>query len=135
MRILIAQRSQETHSFNPLKTCADDFVVERGQEVLAANRQRGTALGGIIRAAEERGIELMPSIAARARPGGPVESQIYDQFKRTLLEDIKRLQPDAICLDLHGSVATELIEDCEGDLLSAIRYPRSLWSFAAWGRT
>ncbi|WP_119165087.1 M81 family metallopeptidase [Algihabitans albus] len=117
-RLLVGQFWQESHSFNPLPTSADDFTLERGPEVIAANRTAGSALGGILRAGEAAGVAWLPSVAARARPGGPVE----ERFFTALLEEILASDaPDAVCLDLHGAMLSRERDDCEGDLLTALR--------------
>ena len=117
-RLLVGQLWQESHSFNPLPTSAADFTVERGAELIAANRGAGSALGGILRAGEDAGVAWLPSIAARARPGGPVREEVF----AGLLEEILAIEaPDAVCLDLHGAMLSSARADCEGDLLSALR--------------
>ena len=117
-RLLVGQLWQESHSFNPLPTTAADFTAERGQALVAANRNAGSALGGILRAGEAVGVEWLPAIAARARPGGPVEEEVFAE----LLEAFLAVEaPDAVCLDLHGAMLSGRRTDCEGDLLTALR--------------
>lgn len=121
MRVLIGQLSQETHSFSPIETTRNDFFFESGPDLIVSQRDRGTPLGGMVRAANQLGVTLVPAIAAWARSGGPVCGEAYREFKELILRAIESTAPDAICLELHGSMATKEIEDCEGDLLATIR--------------
>lgn len=121
MRVLIGQLNQETHSFNPIESTRDDFLFERGSELIVKNRGRSTAIGGMVRAADDLGVTLLPAIAALGRSGGPVCGEVYEEFKELILNAIATTCPDAVCLDLHGAMATREIEDCEGDLLATIR--------------
>ncbi|KUM23419.1 hypothetical protein AU467_33510 [Mesorhizobium loti] len=125
LRFLVGQFFQETHSFNPCVTRREAFAIERGTELLERSAGQSTCLGGMIRVAPQLSVDLVPSIAARARPGGPVDHDFFLFLKQTILDDIERLQPDGVCLELHGAIASTEIDDCEGDLLSSIRkaYP------------
>jgi microcystin degradation protein MlrC len=117
-RVLVGQIWQESHSFNPIPTAAEDFAVERGQALVAANRDAGSALGGILRAGDAAGVEWVPTVAARARPGGPVDEAFFAE----LLDAMVSAGPvDAVCLELHGAMVSTARHDCEGDVLSALR--------------
>lgn len=120
-RILVGQLWQESHSFNPLPTGADDFTVERGEALVAANRAAGSALGGILRTGEAAGVAWLPVLAARARPGGPVTESLFAAFLADFVETVARERPDAVCLELHGALLTTARDDPEGDLLAALR--------------
>lgn len=84
-RILVGQLWQESHDFNPVLTEASDFAVERGEEMLRANAQAVSTLGGILRTLAAAGATLMPALAARARPGGTVRREVYEGFKAEIL--------------------------------------------------
>jgi len=118
-RILVGRVSQEVHSFSPHKTLGSDFSVMRGRELLKDDC--GGVLGGIITAAGAKGVEIVPSIAAQARPGGPVVQTVFDGFKEEIVETARANPVDAVALDLHGAMQTEDLEDPEGDLLAALR--------------
>ena len=120
-RILVGQLWQESHSFNPRPTAAEDFVVERGPELIEANLAAGSALGGLLRAGEAAGVDWLPVLAARARPGGPVEEALFAGFLADFLATAARERPDAVCLELHGALLTTGRDDPEGDLLAALR--------------
>lgn len=120
-RLLVGQLWQESHSFNPQPTGERDFAIEAGAGLLAANRAAGSALGGILRAGEAAGVDWLPVLAARARPGGPVEESLFADFLSAFVEAARRERPDAVCLELHGALLTTARDDPEGDLLAALR--------------
>ncbi|MGP1256660.1 MAG: M81 family metallopeptidase [Kiloniellales bacterium] len=117
-RILVGQLWQESHSFNPLLTSTTDFTIERGAALISANGKAGSALGGMLRTGDAAGVDWLPSVAARARPGGPVEETIFADLTEEILATER---PDAVCLELHGAMLSSERNDCEGDLLSALR--------------
>ncbi len=121
MRALIAQLRQEGNSFNPITTTLADFSVRRGDSLLGADRDRGSVLGGIINQLRRDRIEIIPTIAASARPGGPVRSDLYESFVKEILVTTANELPELIVLDLHGSMLTEDSDDPEGDLLVRLR--------------
>ncbi len=120
-RILVGQIWHEGHSFNPVNTHREDFVVTRGEAVLGDARTRQTALGGIVRAIERDGNIAVPCIAALARPGGPIDDAFFLPLMDEFVERARQLDFDAICLDLHGATTTESISDVEGELLQRLR--------------
>ena len=121
MKAVIGQLFHEGNSFNPLTTEARDFVVHRGPDVLQALRGSGTILGGIIAELESAGADLVPSIAASARPGGPVEHGLFEDFTAEILSTAERATPTMVVLELHGAMTTTKTSDAEGLLLARLR--------------
>ena len=64
-------------------------------------------------------VELVPTVAARAMPGGVVERSAYETFKRAVLEAAHDV--DGVCLYLHGAMRAEGLDYCENDLLKDLR--------------
>jgi microcystin degradation protein MlrC len=125
VRFFIAMVSHETNTFSPLPTGRRQFEARDlrfGGELLEAYRATGTCLGGMIDAADARGITLVPSVAAAASPGGRVTKDLYEDVKRRLLADLRTAGPlDGVLLDLHGAMVVEGLDDGEGELLGAVR--------------
>ncbi|MGH7279849.1 MAG: M81 family metallopeptidase, partial [Candidatus Rokuibacteriota bacterium] len=125
MRFFIAMVSHETNTFSTIPTDRRQFEardLRYGGEILEAFRGTGSCLGGMIDAAEARGVTLVPSIAAAASPAGRVTKDIYADLKQRLLADLRAAGPlDGVLLDLHGAMVPEGLEDGEGDLLAAVR--------------
>lgn len=72
--------------------------------MLEAARGSSGILGGIFRALTAAGATIIPSLSAKARPGGPVERAAYHGFRQAILHEAAREAPDAVCLSLHGRV-------------------------------
>jgi microcystin degradation protein MlrC len=125
VRFFMAMVSHETNTFSPIPTDRRQFEVHDlhyGGELLEAYRGTGTCLGGMIDAAEARGVTLVPSLAATASPAGRVTKDFYTEARDRLLADLRAAGPlDGVLLDLHGAMVVEGVDDGEGDLLTAVR--------------
>ena len=120
-RVLVGQIFQEAHGFTPLRTPLEAFAIERGDEVVTANTQADSVLGGLIRTGLREGWALVPSIAARASPGGRVTDEAYEHLLSALLDAARAGPLDAIALCLHGCIQTESLDSAEADLLRRLR--------------
>ena len=125
MRLFLGMMSHETNTFSNVPTNRAQFEARHlhyGGEIVETFRGTGTCLGGMIAAAERRGVTLLPSVAAAASPAGRVTRDIYEHVKERLLADLKAAgRLDGVLLDLHGAMVPEGIDDGEGDLISAVR--------------
>jgi microcystin degradation protein MlrC len=125
VRIFVAMVSHETNTFSTIPTDRAQFEardLRYGGEIVEAYRGTGTCLGGMIDVAVQRGLTLVPSVAASASPAGRVTKDIYEDLKGRLLDDlVKAGPPQGVLLDLHGAMVPEGLEDGEGDLLAAVR--------------
>lgn len=92
-------------------------------------KQRGSTtvsgtVGGYVDYAEEHGWDIVPLIASGALPNGPVTADAYQYIKKAMLDNLDGHDDlDGVLLHLHGAAVTEMegVDDCEGDLLTAIR--------------
>ena len=128
MRVAIGMCMQETHSFSPLPTGVPEFrdspvvPLSMGQELIDVHRGIDSGIGGFIRVCDEEGAELVPLIATSASTSGLVTTEAYDWLKSELLDRLGDALPvDGVLLALHGSMATEQLDDPEGDLLESVR--------------
>ncbi|MEQ8785765.1 MAG: M81 family metallopeptidase [Pirellulaceae bacterium] len=124
-RVLIAELKQETATFNPAPTVYDDFRVYCDGDVLDKYRGTKTELAGAIDVFKAAGIEPVPTMAAHAVSGGPIETASLDRLLDEMVERIRRgVQIDgveAVYLCLHGAMAGEQEVDPEGRLLRDVR--------------
>jgi len=120
-KVLVGLVWHEGHSFNPIVTRRADFQITKGDGVLAEARAASTSLSGIVKVAEAKGYECVPVIAARARPGGPVEEAVLQEIFAAFEVAARKGGFDAICLDLHGATLGERTIDPEGELLHRLR--------------
>src|SRR5262245_3480800 len=117
--------SHETNTFSNVSTDRAQFEardLHYGGEIIETYRGTGTCLGGMIEAAERRGITLLPSVAAAASPAGRVTADIYHHVKDRMLADLRAAgRLDGVLLDLHGAMVPEGLDDGEGDLIAPVR--------------
>jgi len=127
-KIAIVELQQETNSFSPVPTTWQDFkslALFYGDELLTVGRTYKRQVDGFLTAVEKYGngqIEAVPIIAAWATSGGPIRREVYEDFKREILEALA-LHPDlsAIYLSMHGAMGVEGMRDPESDMLAALR--------------
>ena len=120
-RILVGQLFQEAHGFTPLRTPLEAFAIETGDAVLTANAQADSVLGGILRTGTRLGWQMIPTLAARASPGGRVLDSAYAWLKQQIVERAQQGGFEAIALCLHGCIQTESLDSAEADLLATLR--------------
>ena len=119
--ILVGQLWHEGHSFNPLVTAREDVAVVHGAAALAEARVSRTALAGIVSACDALGATPVPTLIARARPGGPIDEAVFQDVADRLVAAAAAGGFDAVCLDLHGATVAARTGDTEGVLLARIR--------------
>ena len=126
MRIATGCIGHETNTFSSIPTSLDDFKLQRsyhiGDEIISTFRQTSTITGGFIESSEKLGIQIVPLLWTFATPSGKIEQAAYDTLKGEFLDLLRNAgELDGVLLDLHGAMATEEIEDAEGDLIRSVR--------------
>src|SRR5437764_6154743 len=129
MRLLIAMMKHETNTFSPVPTPLARFGHGPGplygDAAIRAYRGTGSGLGAYLDLAEREGAEIVLPIAASAPPSRPVEDPAYEHIAGIICDAVAQGRQrggfDGILLDLHGAMATESIEDGEGELLRRSR--------------
>ena len=113
MRIAFGGFHIESSTYNPVLSRTEDFTVYRGEALLDAPAFRFLA---------DYEATFLPTLHARAVPGGPIARETYEGFKREFLERLAVLGPiDGLYLALHGAAFVEGMEDAEGDFVTAAR--------------
>ena len=122
MRIATGCIGHETNTFSPVPTTIDSFRKMVGDEILMNFGNTSTVTGGIIDAAADLKVELVPLLWSFATPSRKVEQHAYDALKSEFLDLLSGAgEIDGVVLDLHGAMVTEDIEDAEADLISSVR--------------
>ena len=120
MRILIGAVGHESNTFTPFLTKREDFFIRYGDELLQASWGHRGSFGGIVTTLQQYDdLELVPSVAAGAMPGGVVEKSAYQEFKKAVLDAAHDI--DGVCLHLHGAMRVEGLDYAENDLLRDLR--------------
>ncbi len=123
MRIVCAMLKHETNTFSPIRTDLARFAdwgLFFGQEAADAYRDTAMPLAAYMKLAEAAGAEVVVPVAAEAMPAGPVTREAFERLNGAILEEVAK-GCDAVLLDLHGAMVSEVADDGEGWLLSEIR--------------
>jgi microcystin degradation protein MlrC len=125
MKILIAELSHETNTFSSERCDFARFAPngwKLGQELLDTYSQEVLYLGGMIFAARELGVELIPAIGIN-NAGPLITRECLDYVLGTLIGYVKkhRDELDGLCLSLHGAGCAETTDDLEAYTLEKVR--------------
>lgn len=124
MKIFAAGIATETNTFCPIPTALGDFMIQRGEEILAGRLQFSSL--DLTRPwgeqAHENGDDFVFSLMAFANPGGRTVTPAYEALREEILDDLRLAMPvDVVLLMLHGAMVAQDYEDCEEDLIRRIR--------------
>ena len=110
----------ETCTFSPIPTTYEDFLPRDGECFLISLIER--ALASMSDTLKAEGWEIVTGPAFGALPAGRTTAQAYANLKTDILNAIEKAGAlDAVVLKLHGAMVADGVDDCEGDLLLAIR--------------
>lgn len=125
MRIFTAALGTETNTFSPLPTGRRNFeetLLHRRDGSLVSDNHFALPLKAWRRMAAENGDELIESLAAFAQPAGRTVDKLWAELRDTLLADLAAAGAvDLVLLNLHGAMASESCDDCEGELVERVR--------------
>ena len=125
-RVLLFAFHQESNTFNPLILPADEFIrtagYGEGQPLYNYSKAHKNTLGGMIRAIEEAGAEVVTAFSLHAASG----ARISDGVLRFACDKLKKYAEtsgriDAVCAALHGATCAETEDDACGALLEYLR--------------
>ena len=112
-RIAVGGIHTECSTYSPVLATEADFRVLRG-DALTADPSFAML--------RDYDAVFLPTLHARAIPGGPVARVTYEAFKAEFLERLEALGPiDGLYLAMHGAMNVEGMEDAEGDWITAAR--------------
>lgn len=125
MRLVIGSLMHESNIFSPVKTnlksCRESYLLF-DEDIIRFHQGRESELGGMINVASQENISLIPTVATFPLSGGRIPNETYSFLKKELLERVAKAgKIDGVLLSLHGSMATEDLDDAEGDLLETVR--------------
>lgn len=125
MRVFLATLGTETNTFVTFPTGLDDFRsglwVENGIEAEPASPWSQPAKTWLARA-REKGWEVIESLHAFAEPAGVTTREAWEYMRGRVLSDLQGAgEVDAVLMFLHGAMVAEGTDDCEADLVVAMR--------------
>jgi len=125
MRFFIAHLATETNTFAAAPTGLGDFEetgIFRGDASRRDPQGAGAFLRYLRELVEGDGGEVVESLCTLAQPGGRTVRHVYEALRDAILADLRAAMPvDAVQLLLHGAMAADGYDDCEGDLAAQIR--------------
>jgi len=123
-RVLINECKQEISSFNPVIAGLDSFRVHRGAALLDYHRNVNVEIGGALSVLDALpGYELVGGYGCHGITStGPISAAAFAAIADEFLEAVRRADNvDALYFSLHGAMASEDVDDCEGYLLERTR--------------
>ncbi len=123
-RVAVGGFSHETNTFSPRHTTYEEFVANglvRGDAIAGLAGTRTTAGGYVDGIAADPTMTLVPTVVCSAIPGGLVTADAVERVEGEILAGIAATPPDAVLLDLHGAMVTEVSDDGEGQTLRRVR--------------
>lgn len=121
MRVAIGAMKHESNTFTDRRTTLSAFDPVTGPTALDGDWGEGTATAGIVDTLESAGHEVVATRFGHALPSGVVERDAFEYLAGGIVEGVRGADPDAVCLDLHGSMCAEEVPDPEGVLLADVR--------------
>lgn len=124
MKLFIAALGTETNTFSPLPTGRQNF-----DETLFS-RHHGSQSDHYFaqpvriwrEMATQQGDEVVESLTTFAQPGGLTRQDVWETLRDDLLADLQSAgQVDWVLLNLHGAMASDDCDDCEKELVLAVR--------------
>jgi microcystin degradation protein MlrC len=125
MKFFIAHLATETNTFAAAPTGRggfEEYGIFHGDASQRAPYGTGAFLRFLRELIEADGNDVVESICTLAQPAGRTVRHVYETLRDEILADLERAMPvDAVQLLLHGAMAAEGYDDCEGDLIAHIR--------------
>jgi len=125
MKFFIAHLATETNTFAAAPTgigAFEEIGIYRGDASVRDPQGAGAFLHFLRGLIEADGHQIVESLCTLAQPGGRTVDHVYETLRDMILADLRAAMPvDAVQLLLHGAMAAEGCDDCEGDLAAHIR--------------
>jgi len=125
MKFFIAHLATETNTFAAAPTGQGDFEeigIYHGDASARDPQGAGAFMRFLRDLIEDDGHAVAESLCTLAQPGGRTVRHVYEALRDEILGDLRAALPvDAVQLLLHGAMAAEGYDDCEGDLAARIR--------------
>lgn len=125
MNIFTSALVTETNTFSAFPTTLASFE-ELGIVRGAVSGDALGAVGPVVeewrRLASQNGDTVHEGLYAIAQPAGIVTAEAYQTLRGDILAALElAAPPDMVLLLLHGAMVAEGVDDCEGDLIAAVR--------------
>ena len=121
MRCYVAGVQHESGSFSPIPTSMRSFTTVRWC-VDSYEESHVMGYGDTCDAAAELDMDVIAGPFSNAEPALPCTADAWQFIRDRILDELRAALPvDIVFLCLHGAQMSQGIDDCEGDLLVAVR--------------
>lgn len=124
-RLYIATLGTETNTFAPIPTGMRSFeetMLYRGDATRRAPNLFTEALHVWRRRGEAEGWEVVEGLAAFAQPAGPTVQPVWEALRDEVVEGLRAAGgADVVLIQCHGAMVSSDCDDCEGELMAALR--------------
>jgi microcystin degradation protein MlrC len=125
VRIFTGALATETNTFSPMPAdmalFKETFFAEAGKHPDEPGFMSGPTFAARKRA-KGSNIEVIEGLHALAMPAGRTVRHVYEELRDQLLAELEAAMPvDVVALGLHGAMAADGYDDCEGDILERAR--------------
>lgn len=125
MRIFIGGLFHETNDFSPVPTgraSFDEMSWRPRQQPAPPQNLNLLGYGGAFARARELGLDVVAGPYSAAIPSARAGAPVWADLTNEMLDELRAAMPvDMVFLFLHGAMATEGVDDCEGELLGRVR--------------
>lgn len=125
MRIAICEFGRETNTFATGLVTYSDIVGNwiPADKLISTFKGSAQYLGGMIRAAEEEGVEAVPLSSMRITASATIEDAAMEQVITMICAELEAVKDsiDGICFAMHGAGCSETEFDMESYTLRALR--------------
>jgi len=127
MRVGIVGILHESNTFIDSPTTlahfrADVFLPGEADETHRRFADAPHEIGGFFAGLESEGIEAVPLLAARATPGGVIQSAVFERLKELVDEGFAaNANLDGLLVACHGAAVSQPRRDADGEWLAQVR--------------
>ena len=121
--VLFGGFAHESNTFASGSTTREDFSVHERREVPETFRGTNSVAGGVWAAADGAALDVAWTYLARAGPGPVVSTEAFEHHAGRLVRGVEAHADsvDGVVLSLHRAMATDALDDAEGELLGRVR--------------
>jgi len=123
--IAVAGMLHESNTFSSVKTGLKDFhrsTAQPGQDILAEWAKTPDEVGGYVEGARQYGLDLYPTLTARATPSGPVTDEALEVITGEIIRRLKVAPKlDGLLLALHGAMVVESHPHGDAEVMRRLR--------------
>jgi microcystin degradation protein MlrC len=124
-KFFIASLATETNTFAAAPTGLggfEEYGIFHGDASVRDPEGMGAFLRFLRGLIEADGNQVVESLCALAQPAGRTVGHVFESLRNLILDDLRAAMPvDAVQLLLHGAMAADGYDDCEGELMAQIR--------------